>query len=488
MSAVKSGLFSLGGGVFKVIVGLIGLVVFGRLISPGDHGVYIYILAIHTIVLPFLEFGLLPAYLKLDKIDKEANSVFFTLNVLIGFVLMIAVVALAPFLAWYKENPMLLWYIITYSILVLIISLGNQPAAQLIKQKRFKEIAYIDSFASAMALAIGIIMALLGWAVWALLLRFIIDVTIKLGLQFNQVRPKYQWVNKTTILKYWNSIVFGAGIAFSRIITGLTSATDKFLFEEFFGKSNKINAGFVELGHYGKAADATAKADLIRNSLTTPALSYLTAIGTENSRKYYFDLTQIFFFMTALPILFFAVYGDLFTIILMGENWETAATYARFFAFYGAGLTMRGLVNIFHINEFKSTRLYRLNLTFFVLIYSTLAFAFFIYDISTLQFVQLFSFFTFSFWMLALIQSLYSFTGNSVVSMRTMFNMLVISAVFISIGLNLRSFFQFESNLEIVEALVVGCISLAFSILTYIIIDRKSFLKQLELILSRIKK
>ena len=488
MSAVRSGLFSLGGGVFKVLVGLIGLVVFGRLISPGDHGIYIYILAIHAIVLPFLEFGLLPAYLKIDAVNKETNSVFFTLNVLIGIILMIAVIALAPLLAWHKENPMLFWYILAYSSLVLIISLGNQPAAQLIKQKRFKEIAYIDSFASAMALIFGIILAILGWAVWALLLRFILDVTIKLGLQFHRVKPKYQWVGRKTISKYWDSLVFGAGIAFSRIITGLTSAADKFLFEEFYGKSNATTDGFVELGHYGKAADATAKADLIRNSLTTPALSYLTAIDTESSRKYYFDLTQIFFFMTAIPILYFAVYGDLFTIILMGDQWDIAALYARFFAFYGAGLTMRGLVNIFHINEFRSSRLYKLNLLFFIALYGTLAIAYFSFGVSTFQFVQLFSFFTFGFWLLALIHSLYVFTDKLSGALRTMVNMAIISTVFIAAGMYFRNLFTFNLKFEIIEAIIVGAISLSITIGIYFVIDKKSFLRQYNLAYSRIKK
>ncbi|MEE9373994.1 MAG: oligosaccharide flippase family protein [Saprospiraceae bacterium] len=486
MSAVKSGLYSLGGGMYKVMVGIIGIVVFARLIGPGDHGVYVYILAIHMIVLPFLDFGLLPAYLKIEKINKEVDSVFFTLNVAIGIILTLVVITIAPLLAWYKENPMLLWYIITYSSLIMIISLGSQPSSQLIKQKRFKEIAIIDSFASTVALIAGVVFALWGWAVWALLLRFIIDVTVKLALQYYQVKPSYFWVSKKNILKYWNSIVFGAGIAFSRIITGLTSATDKFLFEEFYGKGSSAAIGFVELGQYGKAADATAKADLIRNSLTTPALSYLTDLGLENSRKYYFDLTLMFFFITSLPILFFAVYGDLFTLILMGDQWEIAATYSRYFAFYGAGLTMRGLVNIYHINEFKSTRLYKLNMLFFILLYSSLASAYFVYDISTLHFVQIFSFFTFGYWLIILIQSLFAFTGNINASLKSLLNIVIISVVFIRIGLWLRQYFEFSDNLEIVEAGIVGLISLITAVGVYFIIDHGSFMRQVELVYSRI--
>jgi len=494
MTAVKSGLFSLAGGLSKVLIGVIGLVVFGRLLSPDIHGIYVYILAIHAVVLPFLEFGLLPAYLKIDKVNKEANSVFFSLNVLIGIVLTLTVVLIAPALAAHKANPDLQWYIWAYAVVVLIISLGNQPAAQLIKQKRFKEIAIIDGFSALVALICGVVFAQWGWAVWALLLRFIIDVTIKLGLQAWRVKPIYQWVNKEVILKYWESIKFGAGIAVSRIITGLSNSTDKFIFEEMYGGGSEFSA----LGHYGKSADATTKADLIRNSLTTPALSYLTAIGVTNSRKYYFDLTHLFFFATALPILYFVVYGDLFTIILLGEQWGDAAIYSRFLAFYAAGWTLRGLVNIFHINEFKSSRLYKVNLTFFILVFSGMILAYISFRFDSYRFVQIFSIVSFTFWLVALIQSLWSFTGDLRSALRTLFNILVVVSVFILIGLWLRDIFRAnhvaaeyltrpEIINEFLKSIVVGLISLLAAILAYALINRSGFKRQLQLVLSRLK-
>lgn len=481
MSAVKSGLFSLGGGLYKVVVGLVGAWWFGRLVSNADFGIYTYILAIHLVVLPFLDFGLLPAYLKIEKVDKEVNSVFFSLNVVIGLVLTAIVIIIAPFLAAQQDEPMLTWYILTYSLLILIISLGSQPSSQLIKQKRFKEIALIDGLASTVALVIGVFLALWGWAVWALLLRFIIDVTIKLGLQCYQVRPSYSLVNKTTIKKYWKSIVFGGEIAFSRIISGFTSSTDKFLFKEFY-------QGFDLLGHYGRAADTTAKADLVRNSLTTPALSYLTAIGLEPSRKYYFDLAQLFFFATGLPILFFTVYGDLIITLLLGPSWEIAGEYALFFGFFGAGLVLRGLVNIFHINEFKSKRLYRLNLIFLLVLYPTIAITYFMYSFPAMTFVKIFTLFTFGYWLLTLIYSLGKFTGKTLNALRVLFNIISVTVVFIFCGKWLRSYFMLEDNLEIVEAIIVGFISLSISILFYAAINYNGFIRQFQLIYSRIKK
>ena len=480
MSAVRSGLFSLGGGIYKVLIGLVGIYIFARLLPDSDHGVYALILAIHAVVLPFLDFGLLPAYLKIEKVDKEVNSVFFTLNVCIGFLLTLLVILSAPIVAHYnQEEPLMLWYILAYSVLVLIISLGSQPSSQLIKQKRFKEIAIIDIVASTVALILGVVFALWDWAVWALLLRFIIDVTVKTSMQFAWVKPNYYFVNKSTIQKYWKSFVFGAEISVSRIITGFTGATDKFLFKSFWGD-------FSILGQYSKAIDTTAKADLLRNSLTTPALSYLTALGVEKSREYYFHLTQLFYFITALPILFFAVYGDVIAHLLLGDNWETAELYIRFFAFYGAGLVMRGLVNIFHINEFLSKRLYRLNLLFFVSLYSVLCLSWFFYQISALQFVQILSFATFGFWFFALFISLFRFTGESQKALRAFVNLLLVTAFFIGIGLKLRDIFQFDRSLEWLEAIIVGAITMAGSIFVLFIIDRKGFAQQFDMIYSRL--
>jgi len=480
MSAVRSGLFSLGGGIYKVLVGLVGMWFFGRIIPEKDFGIYTYIMGIHLIVLPFLDFGLLPAYLKIDKVNKEVNSVFFSLNVFIGVLLTFLVVAAAPLIAYFQAEPMMTWYIITYSTLIIIISLGSQPASQLIKQKRFKEIAIIDGFAATIALVMGITFAKWGWAVWALLLRFIIDVTIKLGLQCYQVKPSYSLVNRATILKYWKSIVFGAEISLSRIITGLTGATDKFLFKGFY-------SDFELLGHYGRAADTTAKADLIRNSLTTPALSYLTALGLEPSRKYYFNLTQIFFYATGLPILFFAVYGDLFITTLLGDKWETAGVYAKVFAFYGAGLVLRGLVNIFHINEFNSKRLYRLNVIFFLVLYSTLAIVFMTVGMTAIQFVKIFSYFTFLYWLLNLIYSLYTFTNEKQKSLQTLLNMIILMSVFIWTGNWLRNYLEFKGAWELLESVIVGAISLIITIVVFYFINPIGLKQQFQMIYSRVK-
>ncbi len=485
MSAVRSGLFSLTGATYKVIIGLVGLAFFARYVAPAQHGIYEFVLAIHTIALPFLDFGLLPAYLKIDKVNKEVNSVFFTLNVFIGMIITLLLIIAAPIIGYWQKLPEMTWYILAYAFIVFVISLGSQPSSQLIKQKRFKEIAIIDIIASTVALILGVVFALWDWAVWALLLRFIIDVFVKTSLQFIRVKPNYSRVNMVTIRKYWKSVVFGAEISINRIITGMTNATDRFLVKSFYGQGAGV-AEFSVLGQYGKAVNVTSKADLIRNALTTPALSYLTALGTDHSRKYYFPVTQIFFFATALPILFFYVYGDIIVIWLMGSDWVEAGNYARVLAFYGAGLVLRGLVNIFHINEFKSKRLYRLNLVFFFSLYSVLIGLYLLLGIHIILFVQVLSIYTFSYWLLALMYSLYRFTGRTTSTFRTLTNVLTVASVFVGSGIVLRRILQIE--FQLLEAIMVGAISLLAAILFFMIFDNNGFREQFQLIHSRIKK
>ena len=485
MSAVKSGLFSLSGAVYKVGVGLIGLAFFGRFIDVNDHGIYAFILAIHTIILPFLDLGLLPAYLKVERVNKEVNSVFFTLNLSIGILLTLILAAAAPIIATYQEVPQMTFYILAYAFIVLVISLGSQPSSQLIKQKRFKEIALIDIVASTIGLLLGILFALWNWAVWALLLRFIADVFVKTCLQFIRVQPSYSLVKIPTIRRYWKSIVFGVEISINRIISGLTNATDRFLVNFFYGQTGQLNE-FAVLGQYDRAINVTSKADLIRNALTTPALSYLTALGTNHSRKYYFPVTQIFFYVTALPILFFFVYGDYIMVWLMGPQWVEAGEYAKFLAFYGAGLVLRGLVNIFHINEFQSKRLYRLNFVFFFSLYTLLLGLFLLMKIETAEFVRVLSIYTFTYWLIALMYSLFLFTGNKRSTRGTFANIISISSIFIVSGMYMRHTFHIRP--ELIEAVIVGLMALILSMLFFRLFDPKGYREQFELVYSRIKK
>ena len=180
----------------------------------------------------------------------------------------------------------------------------------------------------------------------------------------------------------------------------------------------------------------------------------------------------------------------------MGDQWDKAAEYSRYLAFYAAGLTMRGLVNIFHINEFKSKRLYQMNVMYFISVFGLMIATSFCFGYDALTFVQIFSFSTFFFWLIILNYSLSVFTKSIKDAMRTIINLLLLTTTFISIGLFLRSTLNvaflhpilqsmFIYTFEFIEAIFVGTIALLATIITYYIIDPSGFKRQLQLVLSR---
>ena len=84
MKAWKSGAWTISGQAMAITINLSTLAVLGRLLTPAEFGVFGLVLAVQALVLPILDMGLQPAYLKLELADSDASNAFFTVNVLIG--------------------------------------------------------------------------------------------------------------------------------------------------------------------------------------------------------------------------------------------------------------------------------------------------------------------------------------------------------------------------------------------------------------------
>ena len=122
---------------------------------------------------------------------------------------------------------------------------------------------------------------------------------------------------------------------------------------------------------------------------------------------------------------------------------------------------------------------------------------FVLFKFKAFLFVQIFSIATFSFWLFALIQSLYTFTNDKISAIKTMIHLIAISAIFIGFGLLLRNSLRLndvathcltssELIYELLKAAIIGTLSLLMAILVYRIINKEGFNRQFEMIKSRI--
>src|SRR5204862_5518529 len=93
------------------------LMVLARLLEPLDFGLVGMVAAITGVLSLFKEFGLSTATVQRATISDEQTSTLFWINVAVGATLMLASIAIAPFVATFYHEPRL-------SIVMVVSALG----------------------------------------------------------------------------------------------------------------------------------------------------------------------------------------------------------------------------------------------------------------------------------------------------------------------------------------------------------------------------
>ena len=148
MNPGKIGLYSLSTQFIQIIIGIGTLAILGRMISLDDFGLFAIVLSVQAIFLPILDLGLVQAYLKLKHVDQEVGNAFFTVHALIGFIVAIVFVIIAPQIAYFFDDDRLHDLLTVVSLSFVFGVLGNQSNAKLNRDLNFKLIYKINIYIS----------------------------------------------------------------------------------------------------------------------------------------------------------------------------------------------------------------------------------------------------------------------------------------------------------------------------------------------------
>ncbi len=344
MRAWKSGAWSLGGQIVNVLVTLVSLVILGRLLTPEQFGVFGLVLAVQALVLPFLDMGLQPVYLKLKCADAEVSNAFFTVNVLVGSLFSALIFAFAPQFAEFYDIKQLEVLLGVFAVSILFAAMSSQPTAVLSRRKRFDRIVQVNTIVLITGASLSILLAWSGFGVWSLIWRVLYETTARFILFSILSRQRYRIVGYRIIKPYFRELGFGIEIVFSRMVINWVNAIDKLLLGKF------ISLG--EIGGYSRAQQiALMPNGSIRTAITTPALAYLARRRQGGKLDEYLLLYWIVFLLAGTPCLILAVFGDLIIPLLLGQQWLGMGWILQWLGLMGLGRVFQGLSEIYHIDR-----------------------------------------------------------------------------------------------------------------------------------------
>ncbi len=362
--SVRGGAITVVSQACKFILQTGSTVVLARLLTPADFGLIAMVTAITGFATIFADLGLSMATVQKAKINHDQVSTLFWINVALGLLLAVIIVALAPAIAWFYGDARLTAVTAALGIVYVFSGLTVQHQAMLRRHMRFFSLYVIQITSLAIGVVAAVLAALLGASYWALVIQGVLaSLTLAVGVwiasRWVPGRPKRGIGNR-------RMLSFGGNIAGSSIVRYISEHADKILIGKFVGSS--------ALGLYSKAYGLLM---LPTNQLQTPLFSVgLPGLcrlqdNPERLRNYYLKMLQLLAFFIVPMALFLGGVAYEVIMLVLGPQWEPAVSVYRILSLVAVVQPLRDTDKMVMIAKGNANRYLKLNLLSSVVLVSS---------------------------------------------------------------------------------------------------------------------
>ncbi len=196
------------------LVSLVVSFILARMLDPSVYGLVGKVTIITSILLVFVDAGMANSLIqKKDPDDLDFSSVFF-FNVAFGLVLYAGLFFAAPLIARGYRQPELTAIVRVLGLTVVVAGVKNVQQAYVSKTMQFKRFFFATLGGTLFSAVLGIVMAVRGYGVWALVAEQLSNVTINTCVLWFTVgwRPKamFSFTRLKGLLRYgWKLLASG---------------------------------------------------------------------------------------------------------------------------------------------------------------------------------------------------------------------------------------------------------------------------------------
>jgi len=316
MSNLKKGVVSsfllIGESILNKLIGLVSTLVLARVLVPEDFG----IVAIATLTVGFFEIlsntGSVQYLLRAEKINNSEINTSWTINILLRFVLSLAIVSVSFFASDFYEDSRIQELMLVLSVIYFIEAWQNPGIIYLKRDQDYAGIVKVTLVGKVFAVCSAVSIALYFESYWALIVgQAISKITTLVGYYIvYPYSPKFELTNAR---KQWT---FSGWMIPQSILGFFRTQLDTFLASSMFGKA--------ELGSYHtmKYLAFIPTAYLIVPMTQTFLVEMRRASVEFINFKKLFNAAFFIALLIAAPISTFIYYfHEVTTLVLLGENW-----------------------------------------------------------------------------------------------------------------------------------------------------------------------
>ena len=308
-------LWDLSGAFVKQFASLFISILLARLLGPEEFGLIAMALVVINISSVLTDVGFSNALIQQKETKDITFSSVFYVNLGISLLLSLIIIGIAPFLAFFFEEPKLQNIIYYIAVIPPISAAGTVQAAILTKKIDFKRLTIRDIIATVVGGVLGVIAALSDMGVYSLVIQQLAMVILGTALLWYATKWKPKWeFSRVEIKKLFH---FSSYVFLDNLIRRIFLNIDTI----FIGK---VFSPFI-LGIYHRAQSLKSQIESYStkslSKIIFPVLSQIqdNEINFKSTYHRAFNTLSGIMVLLIAPMYFLA---DIIIINLLGEQWQ----------------------------------------------------------------------------------------------------------------------------------------------------------------------
>lgn len=317
-------------------ISFVSNIILARLLSPDDYGIIGMLMIFIAVANTFVDGGFGSALIQKKEPTREDYSTIFWWNMFLSLVLYGVLYMSAPAVARFYDLPLLSQVLRVQGFVLILNALSIIQQNQLRKQLKFKRLASVTVASAVLSAVIAIVLAYLGWGVWALVAQQLMlsGFTAILLWVLNKWYPLLSFSKES----FKQLFGFGGFMLLSSLINTIFNNINSLIIGKLFSAST--------MGYFSQAKkieDATAMSvTSVVEQVTYPILS-----EHQNDKNKMRSILKRFntctFFIVTPMMLLICLFAEPIVVFLFTEKWLPVAPYLKILALHGIPMGLQGV-------------------------------------------------------------------------------------------------------------------------------------------------
>lgn len=308
-------------------------IVLARLLTPNDFGIIAIAMVFNGLIETLIDFGFSNAIVQKKYVSQVQKSTIFYINILLGGIFTIALFLCAPIMEKYFAIENLANVVRFTSFAFIIASFSTVQTSLFQKDLDFKSPFKARVSSSIISGISGIVMALCGFGVWALVFSNLIAWVLNSLIiwRLSKWRPSFEF-NLSSVKDLWN---YGWKMTITTFFNRIYTQLDTFIIGKLFSAS--------ALGYYNRAQSLNRLViDYSFSSIRSVLLPTFSKLQDEID-KFKISAIKLLNVICFLNFLFSGlmyISADDIILLLYGNKWIDSVPIFRILAIFSLHLSL----------------------------------------------------------------------------------------------------------------------------------------------------